>query len=296
MPVSAALTHLTTPMPRDRALAVVVSVGTSISNRDEPLRPFHRDRWHSWQFMFSVRGEGEALVDGRRLAIPRHTAVLVPRDRPHEYIRLASCPHWEYRWIEFDGEQVPSILGMLGLGDAWTIPQCSHILPLIDEIHGLLLGRGDEALHEAGTLFLHVLSKVAKIARQHPETAPTPVERAVAWMTGNLAEDVTLADLAKVAGVSSWHCVRLFREIHGVPPIAYLRLLRLHRAKTLLQSSDLGVRQIAQAVGYAKVQHFTRMFTQAMGMSPRAFRAGHDHFRAAASGIPGIPGSSTTTK
>ncbi len=59
-----------------------------------------------------------------------------------------------------------------------------------------------------------------------------------------------------------------------MPPIAYLRLLRLHRAKTLLQTSELGVRQVARAVGYAKVQHFTRMFTTAIGISPTAYRAG----------------------
>ena len=267
--------HLTTPMPRDRALAVVVSVGTAIYNRESSFRPYHRDRWHSWQFMFTVRGEGEALVDGRRLAIPRLSAVMMPRDRPYQYMRLASCPHWEYRWIEFDGEQVPNILAMLGLGDAWSVPGCGGILPLVEDLHSQLLSRGDEALHEAGTLFLHALAKVAGIARQHPETAPTAVDRAVAWMSCHLDADVTLADLARVAGVSSWHCIRLFQEFHGVPPIAYLRLLRLHRAKTLLQSSELGVRQIALAVGYAKVQHFTRMFTQAMGMSPRAYRAGH---------------------
>lgn len=287
MPLPHARMYLTTPMPRDRAVAVVSSVGTAISTREDGLPPVHRDRWHSWQFMLTVRGEGEAIVDGRRLAIPRHAAVLLPRDRPHEYYRLASCPHWEYLWIEWDGEQVPAILGMLGLGDASIIPGCASLLPQIEEIHGLLLGRGDEALHEAGTLFLHALARVAKVARQHPGAAPTPVDRMVAWMARHLDAEVTLADLAAIAGVSSWHCVRLFREVHGVPPITYLRLLRLHRARTLLQSSDMGVRQIARAVGYAKVQHFTRMFTHAVGMSPRAFRAGNGHFRSPDSGQSG---------
>jgi AraC-like DNA-binding protein len=279
--------YLTTPMPRDRAVAVVSSVGTAVYTREESLPPIHRDRWHSWQFMLTVRGEGEALVDGRRLPIPRHAAVLLPRDRPHEYCRLPSCPHWEYHWVEWDGEQVPAFLGMLGLGDAWSIPGCADLLPEIEAIQGLLLGRGDEALHEAGALFLHALARIARVAGQHPGAAPTPVDRMVAWMAGHLDAEVSLADLAAIAGVSSWHCVRLFREAHGVPPIAYLRLMRLHRARTLLQSGDLGVRQIARAVGYAKVQHFTRMFTHAVGMSPRAFRAGNGHFRSPDSGKSG---------
>ncbi len=281
--------HLTTPMPRDRALATIVSIGTAICTPADAVPEVRRERWHSWQFMLAVRGEGEVEVDGRVLPIPQHAAVFLPRDRAHQYTRVTTCPHWEYRWIECDGEQFPTLLAMLGLGDAWSIPECADILPLIDELHRLLLTRGDAALHEAGMLFFHALAKVAQRAPQQLASAPTPVERTIAWMERHLGETITLADLAAIAGVSSWHCVRLFRALHGVPPITYLRLLRLHRAKTLLQSSDLGVRQIGRAVGYAKVQHFTRMFTQAMGMSPRAFRAGNSHFHAMGAPDPSTP-------
>lgn len=267
--------HLTTPMPRDRALAVVVSVGTAVQDLALPARHVSRERWHSWQFMLTVRGEGEAEVDGRRFAIPAGAAVLMPRDRAHRYRRLTSCPHWEYRWVEFDGEQVPALLAMLGLGDAWCIPGCAGAAPGVERVHALLLERGDDALHEATTLFLHALAVVARQARLRPEAAPTAVERAVAWMALHLHEPATLGAIAQAAGVSPWHCVRLFRAAHGVPPLAYLRLLRLHRAKALLHGGDLAVRQVALAVGYARTQHFTRMFTRAVGMPPRAFRRGN---------------------
>jgi AraC-like DNA-binding protein len=266
--------YRTNPLPRDRALAAVVSVGTSVQEGGKPSAYVVRERWHSWQFMQCVRGDGEFDVDGRRFTVAPGGAVLLPRDRPHRYRRLVGCPYWEYRWIEFDGEQVPTLLAMLGLGDACCIPGCGEALPHIELVHALLLARGEDALHEATTLFLHALAMVARVSRSRPDAAPTPVKRAVAWMGVNLHADIGLADIASAAGVSPWHCVRLFRAAHGVPPMAYLRLLRLHRAKALLHDGGLGVRQVARTVGYARVQHFTRMFTREVGLSPSAFRRG----------------------
>lgn len=266
--------HRSNPLPRDRALAAVVSVGTSIQDLSKPPTHVVRERWHSWQFMQCVRGEGEFEVDGRHFTVSAEAAVLLPRDRPHRYRRLVACPHWEYRWVEFDGEQVPTLLAMLGLSDAWGVQGCGEALPHIELVHSLLVARGDAALHEATTLFLHALAVVARVARRKPEEAPTPVKRATAWMAQHLQSEVELADLARAAGVSPWHCVRLFRATHGVPPMAYLRLLRLHRAKALLHDGELGIRQVARAVGYARVQHFTRMFTREIGLSPSAFRRG----------------------
>lgn len=269
-----ALVHLTTLMPRDRLVATIVSVGTAIQRPGAPSGYVIREGWHSWQFMLTLRGDGEAEVDGHVLAIPAGAAVLLPRDRAHRYRRVPSCPHWEYRWVEFDGEQVPSLLRMLGLGDAWCVPLCSQVRPTIASVHDLLLSRGDEALGQAATLFMHALAAVAHRARQRPEAAPSAVERAVAWMSLHLHRQVQLSDLTRASGVSLRHCVRLFHATHGVPPMVYLRLLRVNRAKALLTQGDLRINQIARAVGYEHVQHFTRMFSREVGMSPRAFRQG----------------------
>lgn len=267
-------TYHGTPLPRDRAVAVVTTIGTAVQVPRSPASWVMREHWHSWQFMQVIDGAGEAEFDGRRAEAPVGAAMLMPRDRVHRYRRLAACPLWRYRWVELAGDQVPALLAMLGLNDAWVVPDCAAVRPHIERVHELLLARGDDALHEATTLFLHALSLVARQARRRPESAPTPVERAMAWMALHLHDPVRLAEVATAAGVSPWHCVRLFRAAHGVPPLTYLRLLRVQRAKALLHRDELAVRQVARAVGYARVQHFTRMFTREVGMPPRAFRRG----------------------
>jgi hypothetical protein len=59
----------------------------------------------------------------------------------------------------------------------------------------------------------------------------------------------------------------------GVPPIKYLRLLRMERAKGLLESSFLSVKEIAFQVGLNDESHFVRDFKSTYGFSPAIYRS-----------------------
>jgi len=58
-----------------------------------------------------------------------------------------------------------------------------------------------------------------------------------------------------------------------MPPIRYLRLLRMERAKVLLESSFLSVKEIAFQVGLNDESHFVRDFKSAYGYSPALYRS-----------------------
>jgi hypothetical protein len=59
----------------------------------------------------------------------------------------------------------------------------------------------------------------------------------------------------------------------GMPPIKYLKLLRMERAKGLLESSFLSVKEIAFQVGLNDESHFVRDFKLTYGYSPTTYRA-----------------------
>lgn len=82
----------------------------------------------------------------------------------------------------------------------------------------------------------------------------------------------TVARMAAEAGVSRALFARRFREVVGRPPSAYVTEHRLDEASDLLMSTDLGVAQIAKAVGYADSFGFSAAFKRVRGSSPTAFR------------------------
>ncbi|MFF3467771.1 helix-turn-helix domain-containing protein [Streptomyces sp. NPDC001984] len=86
-------------------------------------------------------------------------------------------------------------------------------------------------------------------------------------------EPLTVADLARVAGLSPAHFSREFRRTFGEPPHQYLLTRRLERAATLLRNTDRTVTEICFAVGLASVGSFTTSFQRVFGVAPLAYRA-----------------------
>jgi AraC family transcriptional regulator len=98
--------------------------------------------------------------------------------------------------------------------------------------------------------------------------------RCIDYLEAHLAEKVTVAELAGVAGLSPFHFVRMFQRSTGHPPARYQQHLRMEKAKTLLSSTGMTITAIAAAVGYDTPSAFARAFRAGTGMSPRRWRAG----------------------
>jgi AraC-like DNA-binding protein len=87
------------------------------------------------------------------------------------------------------------------------------------------------------------------------------------------AEGLSVAGMARAAGLSSAHFSREFRRAFGEPPHGYLLTRRLERAAALLRNTDGSVTEICFAVGLRSVGSFTSSFTRTYGVSPTVYRA-----------------------
>ena len=84
----------------------------------------------------------------------------------------------------------------------------------------------------------------------------------------------TVAELASEANVSRSLLDERFRQVLGRSPIRYLTDWRLHVAKELLATTDLGVHAVARRVGYDADEAFSRAFKRAYGVAPAHWRTG----------------------
>jgi AraC-like DNA-binding protein len=87
------------------------------------------------------------------------------------------------------------------------------------------------------------------------------------------ADALTVADLARAAGLSPAHFSREFRATFGESPHSYLLTRRLERAATLLRNTDRSVADVCMTVGLSSVGSFTTSFSRLYGKSPTAYRA-----------------------
>ena len=103
---------------------------------------------------------------------------------------------------------------------------------------------------------------------------PQHVRRALVYMRGNMAEKVTLSELVSACGASERTLLKQFRRFLGLPPLAYLRRLRLGAAKSELIRADSSeaVSDIATRFGFSHLGRFATDYRRVFGESPSATR------------------------
>jgi transcriptional regulator GlxA family with amidase domain len=99
------------------------------------------------------------------------------------------------------------------------------------------------------------------------------VEKIIQMMREDVRGELSLTEFAQSVNLSVWRLCHIFKSDVGMPPIRYLRLLRMERAKVLLESSFLSVKEIAFQVGLNDESHFVRDFKSTYGYSPALYRS-----------------------
>jgi len=135
----------------------------------------------------------------------------------------------------------------------------------------------DTLLHHVVVQLVAASSNVAL----HPDRArhaiaPNRLARVLDFIEANLASDLSLAELAIVAGSSRYHFSRSFREATGLPPYRYLVSRRIDAARRLLLGPEaLPVGTVAERCGFSSRRQFEATFRRMCATSPGRYRRDH---------------------
>jgi AraC-like DNA-binding protein len=100
----------------------------------------------------------------------------------------------------------------------------------------------------------------------------TKLKRALAYMKKHADEPLTIAQLADIAHLSSYHFIRCFKSAYEHTPLQYLTHLRLKKASLLLKKSRTPVGGIVAQCGFQNESAFIRLFKREFRMTPLAYR------------------------
>ena len=109
------------------------------------------------------------------------------------------------------------------------------------------------------------------------------LRRARDLMDREYASPLDVAEIARASYMSQAHFSRQFKKAYGETPYSYLMTRRIERAKALLRQGGMSVTDVCMAVGCTSLGSFSARFTELVGQTPTAYRAG-DH--AALKGLP----------
>jgi AraC-like DNA-binding protein/quercetin dioxygenase-like cupin family protein len=227
------------------------------------------------QLVLVHTGSMTVTIDGASHSVPAgHTALLKPGHMEH--FAFATTRETWHRWIAV------STLPLLPEAAARfeALPLSVRLSEAMSAIADVLSGlqqtgaaREDELIRSLGRaatlLFLDEVRRTDADTAKHPA-----VLVAKAAIHARCAERIGLSDLARAAGMSPEHLIRLFRKDEGVTPIQYLWRYRVNQGVSLLRSTGLSVGEVAAQCGFQTSYHFARMVKQLTGQTPSELRRG----------------------
>lgn len=157
-----------------------------------------------------------------------------------------------------------------------AFPPLAELIVLGELAQAAVEGRSDIPLHEVGMLFAGRFVDVSS-ASKHTTERLQPADRrravdAALWLSAHSQEALSLDDIAREAGLSPFHFLRLFARVLGVTPHQFLIRSRLRNAARLLTDHSRSITDVAFDAGFGDLSNFIRLFQRAAGMSPSRFR------------------------
>ena len=110
------------------------------------------------------------------------------------------------------------------------------------------------------------------------ESAPNwydAMKESIAFVAENYAADLSVADLARRANLSESQFTRIFRRQTECTPAQYIVQTRINAARTLLETTDKLLTDIAAETGFYDHAHFVKTFKRIVGTTPSHYRKQH---------------------
>lgn len=126
-------------------------------------------------------------------------------------------------------------------------------------------------------LLRHYTSAEITIKEPSQRLTPQQIRRVMDFVQEHLNQDLSLELLAQQTGFSPYYFARLFRRTTGESPHQFVLRQRLEHAQRLLEERNASLAHIAIESGFADQSHFTQVFKQHFGLTPRMYQRDHSH-------------------
>jgi len=174
----------------------------------------------------------------------------------------------------FEGDLLEIILKNLNLLQvkSLVLKDLTNIRLQYQNILDLLKNKIPGSESDIGICAYSLLLRIAKEHEALSTTYPHTLQKALAFIAQEFSQRIQLKQICREAGGSSATLDRLFRQHLKISPGEYLVNVRLEYACSLLQSSDIRIKEIAWRCGYRNQLYFSTAFQKRYGIAPRDYR------------------------
>ncbi len=232
-----------------------------------------RESFDSFLLMYIQKGALSLTFEGNTQCVTAGCFVLLDCYKLHSYSTSAG---WECLWCHFDGITARSYYQSIvsRLGNVFSMPDA---YPVLNKMTLILKTFYSGALVQEPLLSKYLTDILTEFLLYNPVNAhirnyTNMAEGIITYINEHFKEDISVGDLASLAGLIQYHFIRSFKKETGFTPHEYLVNTRIATAKYLLKNSRLPVKDICFASGFSSESVFCGAFKRNQGMTPMQYR------------------------
>ena len=233
-----------------------------------------------YQLLYITDGEGvfQSATVGKTTVKAGDFFLLFPGEW-HSY-HPTGKQGWKSYWIGFKGQNMDSRVRAGFLTPAkpiYHVGYSSEVVSLYKQAYEAAQEEAAYAQQLLAGLVNHLIGMMYSLERNielksRNQTHVDMVNRARLRIRESLESSLTIQQVAEELGVSYSNFRKLFKEHTGLSPATYQQELRLQRAKELLSTTDLSIKEIAYRLDFESPDYFSAKFKLKTGRKPSEFR------------------------
>ena len=245
---------------------------------DWEFKPHRHQRLH--QILVLNAGGGEAILDDRHATLCEHSLINVPQMCVHSFVFKQNTLGWV---VTLAAEFLDQVLrSEEGIRPVLAVPsiiesdarQKALVAEIFDEYAKRSFARAHILRSQSALLLGRVAQEMKSLDNSVFQQEDAPIrKRFEKLLEDNFQKHWKVSNYAHEISVSPTHLSRVLRQATGLSASRLIEARVLREARRQLFFTNLGVSQVAYHLGYEDPAYFSRVFSRATGMSPKAFRA-----------------------
>lgn len=240
--------------------------------------------WRGWggkditvafnKLYFITEGDFFIDIDGRSYEAKPGQMYLLPSSSVQHYHAYNSTEARK-KWIHFNcncGKK--DLFEIVKTHDFIEVDDPDYVHSLFDDI----FARGTrQSVNDILAVKSDILKLISYFLEKAQMNVSEPVldsrfEAVLRYIDEHLSEEIRLTDLSQLVFLNPNYFIRCFKNRIGMSPMEYILMTRVNRAKHLLQTSALPIKDISFMCGFSTVYYFDRIFKRYTGITPSVYR------------------------
>ncbi len=232
---------------------------------------------NEFQINYITKGQG-VFEDENGVKLVETGSLIIVRNKLWHRYRPDGETGWSENYIGFNGELAAHFLEINRVLHGAVVINCGIHEEIIDTYYKIFnLAQEEKPGFQqiASGLIIKLIGYIVAFQKQRQfsgKNIEKTIEKATFYIRQNVDKRLDLEKLAKDLNVGYSYFRKMFKTYTGLSPHQYCLDLRIMRAKELILSSDLSIKEIAYCLDFDSIHYFSRFFKQKTGVSPSELR------------------------